>query len=402
MNNLCLICRGGKRLCGKIICPIELKARSLIKNLNIKKELYGSSPPSVFVGRIGYPKVYVGPMTPPIVGDTSIMDMPELWINEKLERIVEYRYSLIRGVMNFNINSINNRVITTLQEISLSRTPVDMEMILLKEPLPILKIDENSQIFGPYAPLKSFNIFSIKVDYRLEKAYYDWDLEAREAIFELYKKGVPVSSIQKAFSMGSFGLLKNRRLVPTRWSITAVDSIISKKLINEIKNYESIDKFMLFHRYYMYNNFAAILIPGNWSFEWMEGWFPGTFWNKNSHKPIIMGDYEGYWGRIKYPDIGGCYFATRLAITEYLSKIKRQAIAFVIREIFPEFPLPLGVWFVRENIRAMLNSKPLIFEELSDVLNYLGKIMKIPITEWINNSIILKNMLFQRKINEFN
>ncbi|MEM0286313.1 MAG: hypothetical protein QXW34_04160, partial [Candidatus Methanomethyliaceae archaeon] len=170
----------------------------------------------------------------------------------------------------------------------------------------------------------------------------------------------------------------------------------------EIKNYESIDKFMLFHRYYMYNNFAAILIPGNWSFEWMEGWFPGTFWNKNSHKPIIMGDYEGYWGRIKYPDIGGCYFATRLAITEYLSKIKRQAIAFVIREIFPEFPLPLGVWFVRENIRAMLNSKPLIFEELSDVLNYLGKIMKIPITEWINNSIILKNMLFQRKINEFN
>ncbi|MCX8169959.1 MAG: Nre family DNA repair protein [Candidatus Methanomethyliaceae archaeon] len=399
----CLICRGGRNLCGRIVCPIELKANSLIKNFKIinKKEFHGSSPPSIFVGRMGYPKVHIGPMVPPIIGDTSIMDMPELWINESLEKILEYRYSLIRGMMEFHVDCVKrgDKIITTLQEISLGKMPVDMEVKLIKEPIPFIKIDDYSQPFGPSAPLRSFDVFSVKVDYRLEKAYYDWDLRASEAVFELYRSGVPISSIQKALSMGSFGLLKDRKLVPTRWSITAVDSIISKRLIEEIKGYNSVDKYMVFSRLYMHNNFMAILMPGSWCYEWMEGWFPGTYWNRDSYEVAIMGDYEDYWGRSSYPNIGGCYFAARLAVAEYLKRIKRQAKVLIIREIYPEFPLPLGVWFVRENIRAMFNSKPIIFDELN--LNYLRNIMRISIESWIMNSKILKDELVQRRTSEF-
>ena len=37
-------------------------------------DLAGSSPPGVFIGRYGYPKVEVGPLVPPEFGDTSAMD----------------------------------------------------------------------------------------------------------------------------------------------------------------------------------------------------------------------------------------------------------------------------------------------------------------------------------------
>jgi len=99
MSNLCLICRGTKLLCGKAYCPIIVKSivRFKIKNISLKKEIYGSSPPSVFVGRIGYPKVYIGPAAPSFLGDTEIYDKPEGWINKPLEEILDYMFSLILG-----------------------------------------------------------------------------------------------------------------------------------------------------------------------------------------------------------------------------------------------------------------------------------------------------------------
>ena len=41
-------------------------------------EIYGSSPPDIFVGRFGYPNVNIGPLVPPELGDTSIMGSPEI------------------------------------------------------------------------------------------------------------------------------------------------------------------------------------------------------------------------------------------------------------------------------------------------------------------------------------
>src|SRR5574338_1404076 len=57
-------------------------------NLFSSDSISGSSPPSVFVGSFGYPKVGVGPMVPPIHGDTSLLDAPERWLGKTLEEIV--------------------------------------------------------------------------------------------------------------------------------------------------------------------------------------------------------------------------------------------------------------------------------------------------------------------------
>ena len=51
-----------------------------MKSVDVGKDLDGSTPPSVFIGRWSYPKVYAGPMMVPQLGDTYIMDSPEQWI----------------------------------------------------------------------------------------------------------------------------------------------------------------------------------------------------------------------------------------------------------------------------------------------------------------------------------
>ncbi len=403
--SLCLLCRGGRRLCGKAVCPIDLKARAFFKNLSVvdKKEFVGSSPPSVFVGRFGYPKVYVGPMVPPLLGNTEIMDLPEAWLGEGIEKIVGYRYSLIRGKMLVPVESARTggRIVESLQELAMGISSADTEVRFLKVPFGSLTIDDNSQPFGPSAPLERFEVSSVRADHRMEKAYYDGDLKARDAVMELYERGAPVSKIQRAFSMGVFGLSRNRKLVPTRWSITAVDSVLSQRLIDEVKEYETVDKYLIFAHSNMHNNFAAIFMPRKWSFEWMEAWFPGTFWNPSLSTPSVIGDYEGYWGRTSYPDIGGCYFATRVAVTEYLRSIRRQATVLVIREIMPEFPLPLGVWFVRENVRSMLGSKPMAFDDLRSALLSIKNYIRVPVMKWVERSKILKDSMLQRRIDEY-
>src|SRR5713226_3913496 len=96
---MCLQCRGAKLLCGKPRCPIIVKAQSIARmGASIETDrIDGASPPGVLVGRLGYPRVSIGPMVPPQHGDTSILDTPEEWLGKPIEKIVDYRYSLVRG-----------------------------------------------------------------------------------------------------------------------------------------------------------------------------------------------------------------------------------------------------------------------------------------------------------------
>ncbi|MEM3421578.1 MAG: Nre family DNA repair protein [Candidatus Hadarchaeum sp.] len=406
-NSLCLLCKGGRRLCGKLSCPIIAKAQSLAKTtLRITStHIQGSTPPGVFVGRLGYPKVFIGPMVPPFTGNTEILDTPELWIGKGIQEIIDYRFSLIRGkaIANIREAQTGTRLLESLQELALGRSPVDAEVVLAKIPKGVLTLGSDIQPFGPSAPLRSFNASDVSVDRRLEKAFYDRDLKANGAVVELYDSGVYVTRIQRAFSLGMFGLGKNRKLVPTRWSITAVDSIISQELINRIKQNNTIDEYRVYSFSYLDNRYVAILMPEKWSFEWIEAWFPGTTWNpdKGTREPAMMGDFENYWGRNTYPDVGGCYYSSRLAVAERLFQENRQAAALVLREIHPGYILPVGVWNVRESLRQMLKSEPEKFDSFNAALNHAMAKLTIPLKNWIRNSQLLKQSLYQKKITEF-
>ena len=70
---------------GKTSYLNRLYSRIPLKGIVLSQHMEGLTPPSVFVGRHGYPKVNVGPMMSVGEGDISIMDRPEDWYNKKAE-----------------------------------------------------------------------------------------------------------------------------------------------------------------------------------------------------------------------------------------------------------------------------------------------------------------------------
>ena len=401
---LCAVCRG-RGWCGLSYCPLlaQRMARYKLRRVTGSREVFGSSPPSVFVGRYGYPVVNIGPSVPPETGDTTIYDLPEKWLDLKLENILDYRWSMITGSRRARVNDVRNRYIETIHDIVLSIKPVDVEIVLVKPPQPRIYLSEYEPPQGPRAPLEKIRVVgNPRVPRQVDRVYNDPYLKAEEAVLYLYESGIPVTIIQRILSVGAMGSINNRRLVPTRWSITAVDSIISEHLIRKIKEYPEIDKITVYLRRHYDNLFIAILVPGRWSYEWMEAWWPGSTWNPGEKDIVVEGDYEGYKGRTTYPEIGGCYYATRLAVAEHLSSIRRQAVVITLREIYPGFNIPVGVWFVRENMRRLFKSKPVLkTDDIREVLELLDKETKLGSRKWVSSSRLLRRILYYKSITEF-
>lgn len=405
-GSLCLYCRGSRMLCGKERCPAMVRLYSFlrVKRLVDADRIFGSSPPGVFVGRIGYPHVYAGPLIPPIVGDTSLFDMPEKWIGKTIEEIIDFRTGLIRGKFRVNVKKPldNEQFLSRTLEIALSREPVNIEAAFKKKPSGRFLFDDEVQPMGPSAPLLKIEVESAKVDDRIEKAYNDVDLRAEEAVLNLYLNGVPVSRIQRAFSIGAFGIKRQRRLVPTRWSITAVDSAISRRLIeDDVKDKPEINEYRVYNFNYLGNRFVILLTPSKWRYEWIEAWYPGTLWNPNGDGIAMGSDWEGYYGRTSYASLGGCYYAVRLAAAEFLSREGRQAGVIAMREIHPSFITPLGVWINRECVREAFRREYEKFDTLHEALAYISSKFSIPISEWIRASTLLKDEILQMKITKY-
>lgn len=364
--------------------------------------LDGSSPPGVFIGRIGYPSVSIGPLVPPVHGDTGLLDTPELWLGKSIEDIVRFRFQLVRGKHRVRVDQMEgDRLIEYTRELGLSMDPTETEVEFLKKPSGNLVLDDNSQPFGPSAPLKKLDIGTLKIDHRIDKAYSDTDLKAKDAIIGLFEDGTMVSKIQRAFSVGAFGLKNNRRFVPTRWSITAIDDTISKELVKEVKDYPLINEYRIFESWELDNRFVIIMMPLAWSYELIEAWYPNTVWNPKGNSTMIYGDHEGYNGKSKYASIGGCYYAARLAVNEYLTRKRRQARVVILREAHSGYIIPVGVWNVRENVRNALRGESRNFDTLNEALNYIGGRLDIDVDTWISKSVILKDAKCQRRLADY-
>jgi hypothetical protein len=404
-SGLCVACKGSRFLCGKTRCPIIVKANYFLKSVPLmqSEDIAGASPPSVFVGRIGYPYVYAGPLVPPVQEDTSIYDLPEFWFGKSIDEIVGFRSMLIRGKHRVHVQKFEKagKIIEKTRELALAVKPVDVELILKKKPRGFILLDDEVQPFGPSAPIRDLIVGNARWDHQIEKAYSDTDLRAAEAVLELYGRGVLVTKIQRAFSVGSFGLEKNRRFVPTRWSITAVDSIISKELMEKVKTFPEISEYRVYESRYLDNIFEVLMLPNAWSYEAIEAWYPGTVWNPSGRNVVMFSDWEGYEGRTTYAEIGGCYYAARLAVCEQLVKEQRQATVIVLREAHPGYIMPVGVWQVRENVRNAMRQKPYTFNTLDEALKWVAGRFQIPLQRWIMRSELLKNALFQKKITDF-
>ena len=360
----------------KKIADINFK----FKNLDNLSELDTNSPPSVFVGsKLKYPLANVGILSPLEKDENAwVYDDAKYWAQNSfdIKDVVNLRDNLLNSRFQTNVKNIGtkNKFIQIAQELALASKPVDIEIELEKKIGPGLKKDKILIPQGMNASLKKAKIVgNVKIDKKLDKVIND-DLKASEGIQYLYKNNFDEYALSKIMSVGVLGLKKDRRLVPTRWSITATDDTIGKKLLEKIREYKWIENHELFFGEFMGNVYLIMLFPNVWSYELFELYLPGSSWNP-SNEIKASTDFEGYEGRKDYAsNTAGGYYAARLPILEYLEFKARQAAVFVIRIELPSYWASLGVWVCRESIRKALNHRKLEFNEMSEMIESLKKI----------------------------
>ncbi|MYB29504.1 MAG: hypothetical protein F4Y18_00465 [Cenarchaeum sp. SB0663_bin_5] len=335
--------------------------------------IQGSSPPSVFVGSYGYPHVLAGPLVPPKFGDTSILDSPESWTGRPISDIIQYRMNLVRGIKSVPAKVTTSRYVEDLQDLAMGGSPTDADITFSGSLRGVGLADGHSAPYGPAGKIQESHISNITPDKRIQRCYYDTDLKASEAITHLYRTGTSISSIQKCFSVGMFGT--ERRLVPTKWSITATDDIISKHMIQKIQEYHMIDSHRVFAFAHMGNSYSVIIWPRRWAFGFSEAWFVDG-------NALFGSDCELGRGFVGPPNTAGAYYAARLAVAEYMEQNQFQGGAVVIREISPDYSIPVGVWQVREGIRAALQSDCTICHSMDESWNVSCSRMSIPKDAW--------------------
>jgi len=336
--------------------------------------------------------------------------------------VIRYRSSLVRS--NFKTNVFIGRknrkstpsiktqkLLETSQELSMAARPVDTETKLEKMNLRMM-MDNHALPMGPSGMTEKITITeNTKVHPQVDYCVSDTDLSATEAVSEhLYFKGhVPESTIKRVFSAGLLGEEKRRRIVPTRWTITAVDDIISKALIKEIKKFPEINDYQIFEATYLDNHFKILLFPGKFIYEMNEVWAPNTLWNISLYgnnrnlKPQIMTDFEFYRGRKNYAsNITGAYYAARKSVCEYLYSIKRQARVLIFREVSGGYVVPLGVWVIRETVNnAMFTTDPIKLDNFNDSLDKMAENFMVDFKYWKKSSKLINFIKTQKTIDNF-
>lgn len=381
------------------------------KNLKDISKLNTISPPSVFIGsKLKYPLVNIGIMSPlERDEDAWIYDDEKYWADHdfKISDVLHLRNNLLNSRFQTKATDtrLNKKFVNIAQEVAIASKPVDVEIELKNK----LKFGRNKdQVITPHgmrAPLKKAKVTSnVKIDRHVDKVIND-DIKAKEAIEILFKKNFTEYTLNKILSVGVLGLKKNKKLVPTRWSITATDDMLGKSLWNKVRDYKWIEDFTLKFGEFMGNSYLILFFPGVWSYELFELYLPGSSWNPTSQLKAST-DFESFHGRKSYAfnTVGG-YYAARLPILKYLDEIKRQASVLAIRVEGPSYWAALGVWVVRESVKKAIANRAMKFkskEELIASAKKIGKIkFKFDYDSIFQRSRLLKQIKTQKYLQEW-
>ena len=353
--------------------------------------MVGSTAPSVFVGRSSYPNVSTGLLAP--VGDEN--DAADYvttgeWYRRgyNIDDVFQRRTGLLNSTRqsNVDVHDVWDGFVGTQREVAIADRPVDIELGL--DESPGFDIDDSLEdIAAPRGPRASAETARVtenpSVPRAVEKTLSDDDWRAEGAIAYLYRRGFDVYEINNVLSVGALGRGDNRRLVPTRWSITAVDDTVGQYLRGTIRNAPSIDQTLVWHNSYMGNDYWIIATPGDWEFELLELKAPGSIWNPDPDGQLYMAaDSEGYEGRTDYvEETSGAYYAARLGVLEALADRDRQATVFVVRHATSGYWAPVGVWQIRESIRDALESEPAVAETFHGAVRQLVPQLPVSLSE---------------------
>jgi DNA repair protein NreA len=404
MDFYCPYC-GGSRLQHLRNCP---KVYSIINrkqfNEKAKQDYFGESP-NVFVGKFGYPNVNVGFLSNESLPEE--IDRPKEWQARSYDipKIVDLRSSLINSRFKADVKSFDQRFVEVAQEISQSVKKVDVEVHLDKKPAFNINLDRDITPYGPSVQLEKAEITqNPKIPVHVDKAVSDTDMKATEAIDYLYSRGYDEHFLTKLISVGNIGIGQNRKLVPTRWSITAIDDSLGKKLIKEIKDFPDYEYVAHFGGY-LGNYYLILFFPNIWSYELFET-YVGDPKNPKPGEVETATDHEPYSGRKDYAKntVGG-YYAARLGILEYLKGKRRQGSVLALRFITDEYYMALGVWVVRQATRKSLESQPLSFSSKELMISYAKSLIRkkfnLDPDQFFNRSVLERELNSQRRLDAY-
>lgn len=424
----CVRCKG--RLChvyapmffGSKKCPVYERMLKTLRQVkkglkqlqasNIQSLSLNTTSPSVFVSRFGYPKTSVGLLsTPEPKNNAWVYDNPRYWATKdfSIEHIARFRVELINSSFQTSVTvvrtSSKNKLLTTALEVAMAKKQTLVDLMLKSKPKTKIVLQPGVPPIALKASvLKAEVAENPKIPKKVEKAFYDYDLKAEQAIIDL-SNFFDENYLSKLLSVGVLGFKPQRKLVPTRWAITAVDDMLAKNYYKHIKNYSQLDRFLLFKGQYQGNHFLVLFIPKALGFELFETYTPKSAWNLTKSFAFTT-DYELLKPRTSYAEnCTGGYYAARLAVLEKLKALKRKASVIALRFITPDYYLPLGVWVVREAVRKSLNTKPMGFNSLDKALLWIKSIalkeFKININKMLSNSKVLRFIKQQKRLIEF-
>ena len=390
----------------KKIAETNFKVRDLSKISMINS----LSPPSVFIGsRLKYPEINVGILSPLEKDENAwVYDDAKYWAenNFEINQVLHLRNSLLTSRFRTKVTDarMNKKFMDLIKDVAISSKPVEVEIELKNR---IRSGNEKDKILTPLGMSANFEkakiIGNVQINRHLDKILND-ELKVSDSMKILYENNFDEYSLSKILSVGVLGLKKDRRLVPTRWSITASDDIIGKQLLKKVRDYKWLEDYELFYEEFMGNQYLILMFPNIWSFELFELYFPGSSWNPSAEIKAST-DFEGFDGRTKYAfNTAGGYYAARLPILKYLDSIKKQASVVVIRIETPSYWASLGVWVVRESVKKALNKK-IKFSSKKELLDSAKGISKIKYqfdTENIfKTSKLIRSINLQRNLTEY-
>jgi len=378
----CAECKG-RGLCGLERCPIISRFHAQLKTRPTDHYMGGS--PSVFIGSYGYPDVSGGPL---MINDS---DSPPAWVAKGLdiEQIVGIRARTIRG------NSPVARIVDDVQEIALSSMPLDVEVAFEKPVSFDLKFDGTVAPVGLSGSILKMSVLdNAHVERPVDRITSDTDLGAVDACNKLHASEIDVYRIAQLLTAGMLG--KKRKLVPTRWAITAVDDTVSKGLKQRIARNPPIGEIRLFAATLYGNRIVCMLVPGDWKYEMIEIWQKQSLWSKESE--AITRDGEGM-KKSGYSPISGAYYSARLAVAEYLDRIGRSARVLVLRSVSGDYWAPLGTWVIREAARAAMQETPRVCTSLDEAVSMASLLLGSD--SWRPWSLLIPELSTQKTLSDF-
>jgi len=181
---------------GKKVFLQKLTSQTKFKSLELKSTNFeGSSPPSVFIGRANYPKVYAGPMLSEEI-DSGIYDAPERWLGSfGKNEIIDFRLNLVRGKKLVDVKNVSGKFAQQMQDIALAKDSLYTHAEFKKVPKGVT-FSEDHQPFGPSGQIEKVETETPKWQKHMSKAHYDTDLLSKDAVVNLHEKGLEFTAIQ--------------------------------------------------------------------------------------------------------------------------------------------------------------------------------------------------------------